>query len=77
MLSNKKMSRINELSAKAKREGLSKEETVEQQTLRQEYLSAFRGSMKHTIENVRVVDPEGKDVTPTKLKEVQKRNRMN
>lgn len=76
MLSNEKLARINELSSKSKTEGLSKQEEAEQQELRQEYLAAFRGSMKQTIENVKVIDPEGKDVTPKKLKEVQKRKRM-
>ncbi|TDL34954.1 DUF896 domain-containing protein [Jeotgalibacillus sp. S-D1] len=76
MLSNEKMARINELSGKSKSNGLTKEESIEQQTLRQEYLNAFRGSMKQTIENVKVVDPDGNDVTPKKLKEVQKRKRM-
>lgn len=76
MLSNEKMARINELSAKSKAEGLTNAESLEQQTLRQEYLNAFRGSMKQTIENVKVVDPNGNDVTPKKLQELQKRKRM-
>ena len=28
-------------------------------------------SMKNTIENVRVIDPNGEDVTPEKLKQIQ------
>ncbi len=27
--------------------------------------------MKNTIENVRVIDPNGEDVTPEKLKQIQ------
>ncbi|KIL50573.1 hypothetical protein KP77_19480 [Jeotgalibacillus alimentarius] len=77
MLSEDKIKRINELSAKSKDDSLTSEEAKEQQELRQEYLQAFRGSMKQTIENVTVIDPEGKDVTPDKLKDAKKRNKMN
>ena len=60
---------------------LTQEEAKEQSALRQEYLQAFRGNMRRTIENVRVMDPEGNDVTPDKLKQVQeiksKLNRLN
>ncbi|PPA71966.1 DUF896 domain-containing protein [Jeotgalibacillus proteolyticus] len=76
MLSQKKLTRINELSHKAKGKGLSEKELAEQKTLRQEYLAAFRGSMKDTIEHVKVIDPEGKDVTPKKIKDIQDRKRL-
>lgn len=68
MLSEKKMKRINELANKKKTTGLSIEEAKEQTTLRQEYLEAFRSNMRETIESVKVVDPEGNDVTPEKVK---------
>ena len=76
MLSEDKLARINELSKKSKAEGLSAEEKVEQTHLRQEYLSAFRTSMKNTVETVRIFDPEGKEVTPKKIKDIQKRKKM-
>ncbi|MFK4565684.1 DUF896 family protein [Enterococcus sp. UD-01] len=72
MLSSEKMSRINELAKKAKESGLSDQEKAEQQRLRQEYLAAFRGGMRHHIEGMKVVDPKGNDVTPDKLKKIQK-----
>ncbi|MTD38915.1 DUF896 family protein [Erwinia sp. CPCC 100877] len=72
MLSSEKMNRINELAKKAKEVGLSEEETAEQHELRQEYLSAFRSGMRHHIEGMKVVDPKGNDVTPEKLKKIQK-----
>lgn len=74
MLSKEKINRINELSKKSKKSGLSMEEAKEQTKLRQEYLSTFRSNMRKTIENVQVIDPEGNDVTPEKVKEAQKRN---
>lgn len=74
MLSAEKIKRINELSKKSKAAGLSEEEKIEQQNLRQEYLQSFRGSMKNTLKGVTIVDPNGNDVTPQKLKDEQKRS---
>lgn len=74
MLSKEKIARINFLSKKSKDEGLSDEETAEQQALREEYIKEFRKSMKNTLHSVKVVDPDGKDVTPEKLKESKKKN---
>lgn len=75
MLSKDKIDRINFLSRKSKLEGLTKSEAVEQQKLRQEYLRAFRSSMSDTLHNVTVIDPNGNDVTPQKLKD-SKKNRL-
>lgn len=74
MLSKDKMARINELSKKAKTAALTDIELQEQQNLRQEYLQTFRGSMKNTLKGVTILDPNGKDVTPQKLKDEKKRN---
>ncbi|OCA83956.1 DUF896 domain-containing protein [Pseudobacillus wudalianchiensis] len=76
MLSEEKLARINELSKKSKTEGLTPEEKAEQTNLRQEYLTAFRTSMKNTVETVRVFDPEGNEVTPKKIKDIQNRKKM-
>ena len=76
MLSKQKMSRINELAKKSKASGLSNEEAKEQSKLRKEYLETFRESMKGTIENTRVFDPEGNEVTPKKIKDLQKKKKM-
>ncbi|AVP36989.1 DUF896 family protein [Staphylococcus felis] len=74
MLSQEKLTRINELAKKKKQEGLTDLEAKEQSKLRSEYLETFRKSFKDQIENTKVIDPEGNDVTPDKLKEVQRRN---
>lgn len=76
MLSKEKIARINMLANKAKAEGLTTEEANEQQELRQEYLQAFRGSMKSTLKSVKIVDPNGKDVTPQKLKEEKNKSNL-
>ena len=72
MLSPEKINRINELARKKKEEKLTPTEEKEQQLLRQEYLAAFRGGMRNHIEGLKIVDEEGNDVTPDKLKAIQK-----
>ena len=74
MLITRKNKRINELSKKSKTTGLSIEEAKEQTQLRKEYLETFRSSMRDTIENVKVLDPEGNDVTPDKVKQARNEN---
>ncbi|HEY4579301.1 MAG TPA: DUF896 domain-containing protein [Savagea sp.] len=76
MLSPDKMNRINELSNKSKTQGLSTEEAKEQSALRKEYLETFRSTMRDTIEHVKVIDTEGNDVTPEKVKNARK-NKLN
>jgi len=65
------LERINELSRKAKEEGLTEAEKAEQLTLRKEYLRVFRGSVNDILLNSTIVDPLGDDVTPEKLKAKQ------
>ncbi|WP_025784964.1 DUF896 domain-containing protein [Sporosarcina sp. D27] len=77
MLEEKKIKRINELAKKAKTSGLSIEEAKEQSQLRSEYLKTFRSTMRDTIENVKVVDPDGNDVTPEKVKDAQNKKFLN
>lgn len=76
MLSKEKLARINELSKKSKSIGLTTEEAKEQSKLRSEYLEAFRKSMTNTLENVKVIDPEGNDVTPQKIKDIKAKRRL-
>jgi uncharacterized protein YnzC (UPF0291/DUF896 family) len=75
MLSQEKILRINFLAKKAKTEGLTTAEQEEQAQLRQEYVRAFRAAMIETLHSVKVIDPNGNDVTPQKLKE-SKRKRL-
>ena len=72
MLDPKKIERINELARKKKKVGLTPVEQEEQLLLRQEYLEAFRGGMRNHIEGLKVVDEEGNDVTPEKLRQIQR-----
>lgn len=77
MLSPDKLSRISQLSRKSKTAGLSKEEAKEQSSLREEYLQTFRKTMRGTIENVKVIDPNGNDVTPDKVKNLRENKYLN
>jgi len=73
MLPREKIMRINELAKKAKSIGLTTEEEKEQKLLRMEYLQAFRESITNTLHSVKIIDPNGNDVTPNKLKESKKK----
>ncbi len=65
------LTRINELSRKAKEGGLTEMEKEEQVRLRQEYLQTFRGSVNDILLNATIYDPNGDDVTPDKLRQEQ------
>ncbi|MGL4662755.1 MAG: DUF896 domain-containing protein [Culicoidibacterales bacterium] len=64
--------RINELAKKKKTEGLTAAETKEQQELRARYLKEFRSGFNSHLMNLKIVDPNGKDVTPKKLVKAKK-----
>ena len=68
MLEERKMARLNELAKKRKAGTLTESESMEQAVLRHEYLEVFRTGARQTIENMTVIDPEGNDVTPEKVK---------
>lgn len=64
------LQRINELAKKKKEKGLTEKEAKEQSKLRKAYLDSFREKFKQQIESTRVIDPEGNDVTPDKVKNI-------
>ena len=68
---NLNIDRINEL-AKRKRARFNRSEAKEQSKLRKQYLDSFREGFKQQIESTKVIDPEGNDVTPEKLKNSRK-----
>lgn len=79
---NKKLSedelinRINELAHKQKKDGLTNDEKSEQKKLRQQFLANFRESFKSQIEMMQIYDKNGKEVTPEKVKEIQRKKRL-
>ena len=71
-MNEKKIQRINELARKKKTVGLTGAEKVEQAELRKEYIEGYRRSFLHHIAGIKLVDDEGNDVTPEKLKQLQR-----
>lgn len=69
---DKLLKRINELAHKNKNEGLTEEEKVERKKLRDQYLKNFREAFRSRIESTKVIDEKGNDVTPEKLKKIQR-----
>lgn len=67
-----KIDRINELARKKKEVGLTDEELKEQAALREEYIEGYRRSVRAHVEGIKIVDEAGNDVTPEKLKQVQR-----
>ncbi|GAA4063029.1 MAG TPA: DUF896 domain-containing protein [Bacilli bacterium] len=77
MLTKDKLARINQLANKAKTSRLTKEELKEQKLLREEYLKTLRQSFKNQLSSVKIIDPEGTDVTPEKVKHLRTENKDN
>lgn len=53
------IARINELARKAKAEGLTDEERMEQAHLRQEYIAALRRNLRGQLDNIDIREPDG------------------
>lgn len=63
--------RINELAKLAKERELTPEEMEERDRLRKAYLKEFRKGFREQLLNTKVVDEEGNDITPEKLKKAK------
>ncbi|WEV36310.1 DUF896 domain-containing protein [Lactobacillus sp. ESL0677] len=69
----KSIDRINELYRKKKTGNLTKEEEEERKKLHQEFLKNFRASFKQNIEDMVIIDKNGKEITSEKAKQAQRR----
>ena len=58
--------KINVLNALKKERELTNEEADELSKYRQIYLQNFRANVKNILDNTRVVDEQGNDITPKK-----------
>lgn len=76
MLEKEQLDRLNELAKKKRDQKINKDELEELTKLRKEFLTNFRNSFKKQIEQTKVIDPEGNDVTPDKIKEIQEKNKQ-
>lgn len=68
-MEKKKLDRINELAKKQREGRLTDAEKLEQQLLRQEYVAEFRASLRGTLDNTYIQNPDG-----TKVKVEKKKN---
>ena len=66
------LDRINELARKQKTVGLTDEERQEQATLRQEYIAAFRQSLRSQLDSCYVLDEKGNKMP---VKDFNKKNK--
>ncbi|MGM9886531.1 MULTISPECIES: DUF896 domain-containing protein [unclassified Lactococcus] len=71
-ISKEQIERINALARKKKDGGLSPEEQEEQAVLRRAYIDSVKENFRSQVENVKLVDDDGRDITPDKLKKLQK-----
>ncbi|MGN8712747.1 DUF896 domain-containing protein [Hornefia butyriciproducens] len=60
MITKEKIDRINELAHKAKSEGLTEEEKLEQGLLREEYIDSFRVNLKAQLDRIEWTDDKKK-----------------
>ncbi|MBO5461998.1 MAG: DUF896 domain-containing protein [Clostridia bacterium] len=58
-MNQEKIDRINFLARKAKTEGLTEAEALEQKSLRAEYVAAFRKSLETQLDSTVIVRPDG------------------
>lgn len=58
-ITEEKIKRINELARKSKAEGLTSEEKLEQASLRQEYIAAFRRNLRGQLDNIDIKEADG------------------
>ncbi len=70
-----KIDRINELAKKKKQEGLTFEETAEQNELRRQYVDEFKNSLRQQIESIKIIDDDGKALTAKQYNEQQKKKK--
>ncbi|MEG1869835.1 MAG: DUF896 domain-containing protein [Oscillospiraceae bacterium] len=59
-MTDERITKINELAVKSRTvQGLTTEEKLLQKKLREEYIAAFRGSLKGQLDNITIVDEKG------------------
>ena len=58
-MEEQKIARINELYHKSKEEGLTAEESKEQQILRREYIDSFKRNLRSQLNNISIQEKDG------------------
>ena len=59
MITDEKLTRINELARKAKAEGLTSAETKERDVLRREYIEAVLANLRGQLNNINIQELDG------------------
>ncbi len=65
--------RINELYNKKENEGLTPAEVKERKELHQKFLANFRAAFKQNVEDMVILDKNGKEITSERAKRAQRR----
>lgn len=71
MVTKETLDRINELAAKNKKEGLTKDEIEERAILREEYLESIRGSVRGHLSRIKYVE----DLTEEERENILNKNK--
>ena len=58
-MTDEKIKRINVLYNKAKTEGLTEEEKLEQKELRQEFINDFKRNLRGQLDNISIKEEDG------------------
>lgn len=69
----KMIDRINFLYHKKEKEGLSDKEEKEREELHKEFIKNFRAGFKQELEDMVIIDKNGKEITSEKAKEAQRK----
>ena len=64
--------RINQWPRNKKAPGLTPQQPPDQTRLREDYLARFRANFRSQVEMLQVYDKNGKEVTPEKVKQIQR-----
>ena len=67
-MEKQKLDRLNFLAKKAREQGLTESEKIEQNLLRQEYIAGFRASLRGTLDNTYIQNPDGTRIKVEKKK---------
>lgn len=59
-MDQKRLDRINELARKSRAEGLTSAELEEQAALRREYIELIRNNLRGQLNNIDVIQPDGR-----------------
>ena len=72
-LEKKLINRINELYHKKESVGLTEDEEIERKELHQKFIKNFRAGFKQDVENLVIIDKNGKEITSEKAKKAQRK----